>query len=121
MSTAAPWALDFLPVTFGGTIADLSRAVQYHSPPPRNESDDTASLLSGTDEAGKSGATSQESASRQSDKGLEPLPDFDTGGEIGLYDGLFGAERLVKSPAETPSAFTRDLGLDDIFNFVKFG
>lgn len=41
VSTAAHWALDFLPVTLAGTIADLSQAVRYQSPDPESKGGST--------------------------------------------------------------------------------
>lgn len=41
VSTAAHWALDFLPVTLAGTIADLSQAVRYQSSEPESKGGST--------------------------------------------------------------------------------
>lgn len=93
MSTAAPWAIDFLPVTFCGTIADLSNA------------------------AVESETTSTPSFSDAEESGLESDSD-----PPNTVDTISPAEIQLKPQAvPSPTTYANDMGLDDVFDYVVFG
>lgn len=107
ISTAAPWALNFLPVTFCATITDLGKAYDLQS---TTESSDAASLRSTVD--------GEESSSLQGiADDRRPADETSTSNELRHKEAVVA----VASPGRTTQAFGSDMGLDDIFHFVKFG
>jgi hypothetical protein len=111
MSTAAPWILDFLPVTFCATIADLGQAFDYHSPAAMSESTSPPSTVNGDEGNQKAGSYwSPEPESNSSSHNLSPA---------NLQNPL--AYGHGQDASNTVSSYSNDLGLDDIFNYIRFG
>jgi hypothetical protein len=111
MSTAAPWVLDFLPVTFCATIADLSQAFDYHSPAAMSESTSPPSTTNGDEgNQGSGNYWSPEPEGHPSTYTTSP-PD--------MQNALArGRDQFTSFCA---SSYSNDLGFDDIFNYVRFG
>lgn len=124
MSTAAPWALDFMPVTFCGTIADLSQAYGYQGPNTPSQATSPPSTADGDERL------EPETAASPADESV-PLPqtvtlaDLHTLEHAATKDADAVDSRRWKSPTvrredSAGSNYGQDLGLDDIFNYIRF-
>ena len=124
MSSAAPWALDFMPVTFCGTIADLSQAYGYQGPTTPSQATSPPSTADGDERLEPEYAASPADESKPLPRTvtladlhtLEHTPAIapDAAESLSWRDSINGREKSIGAN------YGQDLGLDDIFNYVRF-
>lgn len=118
VSTAAPWALDFLPVTFCGTIADLSQAYGYQGPKTPSQTTSPPSTADGDE-----GKEPEQDASPADDCLVLPqtvsLADMQKAGPTSATE--VRSTMTNRRTTVQDSNFEQDLGLDDIFDYIRFG
>lgn len=125
ISTAAPWALDFLPVTFCATIADLSQAYEYQSSVVSTDATSPPSTVDGDERQER-----ERTASPEKEEGARPqtvsMADMhnDTPAQVddARTASLQRKQRLPDdSHGSTGVSFEQDLGLDGLFDYIRFG
>jgi hypothetical protein len=125
MSTAAPWALDFMPVTFCGTIADLSQAYGYQGPSSPSQATSPPSTADGDErqEIERAASPTSETAAFPQTVAMSELHSLETATTGGQMAVKCSESPGITDQSEAPAAsnYGHDLGLDDIFNYIRFG
>lgn len=123
-SAAAPWALDFLPVTFCGMIADLSQAYGDQTSSASSEMTSPPSTADGDERVEPERATSPEGQEEPAPQTVAMadmhVPALTKADHVSTRPIVQGQNATDKRQEATDVSYGKDLGLDDIFDYFRF-
>lgn len=126
-SMGAPWAMDFLPVTFCGMIAGLSGLSQAYGDQTSSVPSEITSSPSTAD--GDDREEPEQAASPHEEQGPEPqtvsmadmhMPAPTRPDHASTSTLIQGHNASAKRKDNTDVSYQQDLGLDDIFDYFRF-